>query len=134
VQKLTGPVGVVDSESDRCEKLPADKHAAIDERLTANIIASNSGGHMDIQLSRLGIIVLGTVLGLIIVGATLVSSLVALKRPDDALRAWITMTEGGKLIRLSSTALVIIAATFLALTGALTEGAAALLSSVAGSS
>lgn len=87
---------------------------------------------MNIELARLALIVLGIVLGLAIVGATLVSSLVAWNKPDDATRALTTLTEGGNSIRLLTTFGVVIAASFLALTGVLTEGAIALLSSVAG--
>lgn len=87
---------------------------------------------MDAQLAWLAILCLAITVGLAFIGAAVVSALVAWKQPQQATNALIGLVEGGNSIRLLSTFCVIIAATFLALTGALSEGAIALLSSVAG--
>jgi hypothetical protein len=87
---------------------------------------------MDPQLAWLAIICLSIITGLSVVGAAVVSALVSWKEPQQATNALAGLVEGGNSIRLLSTILVVVAASFLALAGALTEGASALLSSVAG--
>jgi len=87
---------------------------------------------MDPQLARVAMICLGSLMGLAILGAATVSSLVAWRQPQQSTTALLGLVEGGNSIRLLTTAAVVTAACFLALSGALTEGAISLLSSVAG--
>lgn len=87
---------------------------------------------MNPELARVAMICLGIVVGLAIVGATIVSSIVAWKQPQQSTSALMGLVEGGNSIRLLTTLGVVMAACFLAISGALTEGAIALLSSVAG--
>lgn len=87
---------------------------------------------MNSELARTAMICLGGVIGAAILAAAVVSSLVAWKAPQQATGALLGLVEGGNSIRLLTTFGVIIAACFLALSSTLTEGAIALLSSVAG--
>ena len=84
------------------------------------------------QLAWLAIICLSIMTGLSVVGAAVVSALVSWKDPQQATNAFAGLVEGGNSIRLLSTIVVVVAASFLALSGALTDGAISLLRSVAG--
>jgi len=87
---------------------------------------------MDIDNSRLAMLCLSVLLGLGVIGATVVSSLVARVRPDQSVAALLGLVHGGNSIRLLTTFGVVLVMCFLALADALNEGAIALLSSVAG--
>lgn len=87
---------------------------------------------MNIDNARLAMLCLSTLLGLAVIGATIVSSLVARTRPEQSTAALLGLVHGGNSIRLLTTFGVVLVMCFLALAGSLTEGAIALLSSVVG--
>ena len=87
---------------------------------------------MNAELARVAMLCLSAVLVLAVVGAVVVSCLVARKRPEESTAALLSLVEGGNAVRLLTTMGVIVVACFLTLAGSLTDGAIALLSSVAG--
>lgn len=87
---------------------------------------------MNAELARVAMLCLSVVLGLTVVGASVVSCFVARNRPEESTAALLGLIEGGNAVRLLTTVGVIVVACFLALAGSLTDGAIALLSSVAG--
>lgn len=87
---------------------------------------------MNIENSRLAMLCLSTLLALAVIGATIVSALVARKDPGQSTAALLGLVQGGNSIRLLTTFGVVLVMGFLALSDSLTEGAIALLSSVGG--
>ena len=87
---------------------------------------------MDIDNSRLAMLCLSTLLGLAVIGATVVSALVARNRPEQSTAAFLGLVQGGNSIRLLTTFGIVLVMCFLALAGSLSEGAIALMSSVVG--
>jgi len=87
---------------------------------------------MNAELAQVAMLCVSVILGLAVAGAAVVSSLVALKRPEESKAAILGLAEGGNAVRLLTTMGVIVVVCFLALAGSLTNGAIALLSSVAG--
>ena len=86
----------------------------------------------DASLPRLAMLCLSALLGLAVIGATVVSSVVAKGRPEESTAALLGLVQGGNSIRLLATFGVVLVTCFLALAHSLTEGAIAVLSSVAG--
>ena len=87
---------------------------------------------MNIDNSRLAMLCLSTLLGLAVIGATVVSALVARNRPEQSTAAFLGLVQGGNSIRLLTTFGIVLVMCFLALAGSLSEGAIALMSSVVG--